>query len=953
MEWEAKMTSTIRVSEKVRQQFVGRTEALDAFYLRFAYRHMKNGIYYCGGGGLGKTWILQKIIFDNQADPIRVVTNIVDFFNTQNHSVRGLQTTIRSYLQALEAFRSYDEVIKRLEEAKAKRETHPSAIASLQARANRVFIQCCQEAIIGREVILLFDTFERVQQRHVGQWLLQEFLPQVGDLIVVIAGRPEPAPARMPDNVVLHKLPGLTLEAVAELVRRRLPSAPDDMVESIWKHTDGIPLIVNLVLDLPEPQRGRFISELGRLEDEKRVQDSPELQRGLVRQFSDPADRRNRVIWAMAYLRRRFDVPMLRYVVEDLEKWFRPADYDEIFEELGQSIYVKEFPHQQSHLLHDEIQRMVAEYVLAEVTDPWKEFRADLYDLVVNHNYPEAIEATENPPLDERTPADIDLARQLRAERLGYILDEDPYAGLKRYESYRSEIEETYNYDFEELLWGEVREHLDHFEGRGYQICFDRGQWLRRHSLFHKAEEHYRQMLDLFEDRRIEISQSVGFMAMRQGKIPQAKAIFEKSLEWIREDEFEAIAMVEGNLAQAAIEAGEWDKALDYYARSFRAASLAHDDARKTAVYLGRGYLYSLQGMYSYAKKQSELALEFLGSLPDNSTNAQRIIYAWMNLGTAYRYSSDCASAKSCYEKGLKLAQEIQHREAICDSLQHIGINAHLWGRTFRRKQENLTEACERQLQAWRHLVEALEMARESDWRRAIANGLHRLAHVYREIHRLQQLSIETETPDFTEALRTLQREARTYQTSFEIEFEYELLMSGPFADLNWLERAARLFEISALVADEANDFHRALDDLTELARLFLELGHFDLVPLILGRIERIKGYDYEEPLFAQLSQIIEGDWHFEQKRYDEALQRYGASYAKLAKLTGYASYQLDNNLRNLEWRFSILPCEMVLPWCDALEDAWLAQSVSTVRPDMLDMLERIRLNALTQFKNE
>jgi tetratricopeptide (TPR) repeat protein len=910
---------------------------------------MKNGIYYCGGGGLGKTWILEKIINDNQGDPIRVVTPIIDFFDTQNHSVRGLQATIKSRLQSPKAFEPYDEALKRLEGARSKPRTHPSAIASLEARADRVFIQCCQDAIVGREVILLFDTFERVQQRYVGQWLRQEFLTQVGDLTVVIAGRPEPAPAQMPDNVVTYGLTGLDREAFAELVRSRLPSASDEMVESVWKHTGGAPLMVHLILDLSEPQRGQFIARLTQLGDNEQVQNSPELQRWLVGQFADPPDNRNKVIWSMAYLQRRFDVPMLRYIVENTG-WFRSNDYKEIFNDLCQLIYVKEYPHQQSHLLHDEIQRMVTEYVPSEV-GVWEEFRADLHNVIVNRYYPETIKAIEEAPPDKKTLVDLDLAHQLRAEQLGYILDDDPDAGLAKYESYRAEVEEkTQDYDFEDLLWGEVRGHLDDWEKeRSYDICDERGQWLRRHSLFHKAEEHYRHMLDLFEDRRVVISQSVGFMALRQGKVPQAREIFEQSLEWIEENNFRTIEVMEGNLAQVAIDAGEWDKALEHYARSFRAATLARDQSQMAAVYLSRGYLYSLKGKYSDAEKQCKLALETLKPLPDNPDNERRTIYAWMNLGTVYRHTGDYAEASSCYKKSLDLARAIGHRETECDSLQHLGINEYLGGRTFRRQRENLAEACDYQSQACQYLVKSLEIARASGWRRAIASGIHRLAKVYREIYRLQQLPAETAATDFAEALQTVQQKASAFQDPFEIEFEHGLLMPGSFADLNWLEKAARLFEVSALMADETSDYHRALDGLTELARLFLELEHFDLVPLIVRRIERIKGYDYEEELFTQISQIIIGDWHFEQKRYNEALEQYKTYYARLAKLVGYASYHLNDNLRNLEWRFSVLPHELVLPWCDALEDAWLDQSVSAVRADMLDLLERIRFDTLAQ----
>jgi|GEM_PF-3466501 len=937
------------VSEKVRAQFVGRQDALDAFYQRFAYRHMKNGIYYCGSGGIGKTWILQKIINDAQDDPIRVVTPVIDFFDTQNHSVRGLQATIRSRLQNPEAFRPYEEALKRLEETSSKPETHPSMIASLEARVDKAFIECCQEAIVGREIILLFDTFERVQQRYVGRWLRQKFLPHVGDLIVVIAGRPEPAPAKMPDNVVTCELGGLDLEAFAKLVHSRLPSACDEMVERIWKHTGGTPLITQLILELREPEREEFIAWLSQLEEGKRVQDSPKLQRWLVGRHVDPSrtDSRNRVLWSMAYLRRRFDIPMLMYIVNNT-RWFKPDDYEQIFSDLCQLIYVKEYPQRQSHLLHDEFQRMVADYILPDV-GVWEEFRADLYDAVVNRYYPETIKAIEEVSTGKETLGDLDLARQLRAEQLGYILEQEADKGLEKYRAYRAEIEQrTHDYDFEELLWGEVWENLDRFGERKYDICDERGQWLRRHSLFEKAEELYEQMLDLFKERRVEISQSVGFMAMRQGNIARAKEMFEQGLAWVEESNWRSVAVIEANLAQADIEAGKWDEALVHYARSFRAATQASDQSQMAAVYLSRGYLYSLKGKYPDAETQCKLALETLEPLPDNQLNAQRTIYAWMNLGTVHRHTGKYEDARSCYEKSLELSRKIGHRETECDSLQHLGINEHLWGRGFRRKGEKLTEGCEHQLYAWQYLVDALEIAGESEWQKAIASGLHRLAKVYREIYRLQQVA-ESATPEFTNVLKTLQQKAQTFQNPFEVECEHDLLMPGLFAEMNWLEKAARLFEVSALIADEAGDYHRALDGLTELARAFLELGHFDLVPLIIRRIERIKGYDYEEELFTQVSQIIIGHWHFKQGRYNQALEQYKTYYARLAKLIGYPSYQLNDNLRDLEWRFSVLPLELVLPWCDALEDAWLEQSVSAVRPDMLDMLERIRLDALAQ----
>jgi tetratricopeptide (TPR) repeat protein len=321
-----------------------------------------------------------------------------------------------------------------------------------------------------------------------------------------------------------------------------------------------------------------------------------------------------------------------------------------------------------------------------------------------------------------------------------------------------------------------------------------------------------------------------------------------------------------------------------------------------------------------------------------------------MNLGTVRRHTGEYAEARDCYAKSLELAQKIGHQETECDSLQYHGINEHLWGRNFRREGENLIVACEHQSRAWQYLTDALEIARKSGWRKAIANGLNRLAKVYREIYRLEQLPVEVTTPDFSTILHDLQQKVGAFQMPFEIEFEQDLLTRGLFPELNWLQKTARLFDVSALIADGVGDYHRALDSLVDLARVFLELKLRDLVPLVVRRIERIKGFDYEEELFTHISQIIQGNLYFEEGKFDQALEKYKTHYARLAKLVGFALYRLNDNLRNLEWRLSVLPQELILPWCDALEEAWLVQSVSSVRPHMLDMLERTRLKALAQL---
>ena len=726
------------------------------------------------------------------------------------------------------------------------------------------------------------------------------------------------------------------------------------------EHTGGTPLIIDLILTLPTSFRAQFMTEMDRLPAGVYVQDVPTLQRGLVRQFVQPPDPVNREIWAMAYFRRRFDLPMLQYLVTNAPEWFHSDDYDRIYTELCSSIYVKEYPDQESHLLHDEVQRIVANFVLKEDTGLWHDMEPILRRLIVEDYYTALI--------DRATP---DLRRQLRAEKLGYMLDAQPIPGIEAYLAGRREVEYSCDYDFEDLLWGEVRDHLDVLATKGYEICSDRGRWLQDHSLFAKAEDHYRQMIARYQDRAIDSYQGLGFALLRQGQPEEAKEVFEASRRLMTENDHEAVAMIENNLGQQAQLSGRWDVALGHFRKSLLAASLAGDRAGMVSVYLNRGYLYSLQGRYQDGKQQCEEAIRLLADLPMNPDNIQSTIYAWMNLGTAQRHAGNYELAEAPYITSLELAQRSKNREAESHALQHLGINAHLWGRRFRRdllsqsrpgqilieasagRQQLLALGCERQFGAFQRLTEALELARVADWQGAVADGLNRLAKVYRELDRIDKLlslrKLDLQPPA---VLLDLRNEASKWTMPFEIGYEHDLLTHARFEALvEWFERGIRLFDLSALIAADTNDYQRALDSLTELSRSFVELGKLDEVEIVLGRIERLRAYDYREKLFAAIVEVSRGDLDFKSGLFDSALLKYADAYEELAKQSGLATYMLIDRLRDLEWRLRELPPATAVEWCNTFENQWQTSRVATLRPEMLDSLDRVRIEAQASLK--
>jgi tetratricopeptide (TPR) repeat protein len=942
-------------SEMVRERFVGREDALKAFYLRFTYRSTKNCIFYYGEGGAGKTWLLKRIMQQNQGEPDREILPLIDFFDTNNHSKRGLQVSIKTRLDRPSCFEKYDDLIAALEiKIKDQEPAHPSVLANLEKQADKEFIEACQNAVTGRELVFLFDTFERVQHQDAGKWMVDKFLPQVKSPVVAIASRPIQLHLKLPDNVLLYELKGLDRAETGKYARELDYRCSDNDINTIFEHTNGMPLMIDLVINLRTPARDEVLAKMAKLAPGVQVQDSF-LKEELVHRYGQP-DEINRIIWVMTYFKRRFDVNMLHYVVDHLKRYFGSESYDHLYEKIKNLIIVKEYPELESHLLHDEVQRLIDECILAKGNPFWDGMKDDVYKLIIDHYYPEVLSPA----------ADALLQHQLQTEQLGYLLDQDVAAGITKYLDLRGQTEA--NYDFEELLWGEVRgfHHLDSLTDHGFEIFDERGRWLQNHNRYQQAEDHFQEMLGKFKNdpEQVEISLSLGYMLLRQGKLNEARDILLESrhISEINSNSRD-LARIDNSLGQVALRSGQWPEALEHYAHSFRTAGNNQLLSEKISVFINRGFLYSLQGHYDLAKDQCWKAINLLQTLPPSNENTRRLTFAWMNLGTAYRHSGGTVSddrfiekhqsfeeAKKYYCISEELARESKNFEVLCNVWQHLGINEHMIGRQIRRYLGNtgnteIVQACQHQLQAWRYITDALDLAQKSDWGDAIVDGLNRLAKVYREIYHFDRLaSLQKMDPDFQEALEKLKEAANSFQMAFEIEHEHELVFPGSFQSLNWREKTARLFDVSALVAEEVNDFHRVLDSLSELSHVLLWLRKLEQAELVIKRVERAKGYDYQEPLFAATAEILRGELDIYNNRFKEAKERYKQAYINLARETGYSTYILNDRMRDLEWRIrEDVPVEQRKAWCDEIEDAWIEAGISTSHPEMIDRIEKLR----------
>ncbi len=924
----------------IRNRFIGREEALNVFYSRPAYRSMANGVYYVGDGGTGKTWLLRKIIADNQDEPGLEVSNIIDFYDTTNNTLHGLQDTIQNRLkvEGKDFFERYRTMVARLRKGRD---------IKLEDKVNYTFIECCQEAVANREVVLLLDTFERVQNRYVGAWLLEKFLPQVRGLIIVLAGRPEKA--EVPKNIVTFELSGFNEQEAEKYIRMQSSISSPDIIRTIWQRTEGLPLLIELVLDLVSPMREQFLSKLSELPPGELIKHRDDLKRMLVGQFAAPVNNYNRIIWAMSHLWRRFDLPMLKYLVE-YSSWFQPGDYDRLVQDLRRSVYIKETQAQESHLLHDEIRKMVAHYILDEAADPVRTLRDELNQCIVRGYYNQEIEKAGKQENENE-------ANQLRAEQIGYILESDKVEGLALYK--REMENKDIDVDYEELLWGEIREHTNTLADKGLEIYQMRGARLRQRSLFQRAENHYRDMIDHFPEEYGQFSLSLAYMIYQQGRLEDASKEYAKIIEYAHINPgIIDIARLENNLGQLERASGRWELASEHFNRGASEAIRNQDQEALIDIYINRSYLYSLRGKYEEALNQCKSALTSLeafsmGEYKTVNFKPLRLVYVTRNLGLVHRHKGDYATSLEYYRNSLKIAKSLGDETAISDCLQHLGITLHLLGRQYRREGVNLSQALDYQLQAFEALNSAIEMAKRAEWRSAIANGLNRIAKIYREVNYFHEnvkyfANSPLRVPLDKEAcvkLTKLHKMLASFDNPFELEYLDGLLIKNRlFADLEAMEKSERLFEVSSIIADEVSDHYRALDSMTEAARLLMWMKLFEEAKIVIRRIRRLPGFEGQQEVFAAIASMTQAHLDFAQKNYGQALELFVGSFNQLANCTGYASYLLTDRLRDLEWRLREMPRDQALLWCDTLEYRWGQTRALEQRPDMLDMLERIRL---------
>jgi len=504
-------------SARMTPELVGRDDVLRQIQNAIRDTATSYVIHVTGSGGVGKTMLLRRILNEPaQGFSLLVAQDLIDLYHTAHHTPEGMADAIQKLLVPDgDGFESYQKERERLEAHNVREE----GIDRQRQKMLKAFLDDVRRLAEHNRIVLALDTVERLFSRDpvadqlglveerpvVLDWLLRDFLPNVENAVILLAGRPESGDLRANLSRVEGKvfipvnLQGFTQEetrayfdAVASLAEETndaataqwLRSLPDEQRQVIFRylcdfdeqgHSLGVrPILLALVIDylaisgriLPALTASLKEAESKSPAECRQILD--ELERGLVRVIQETGRPADDVIRDLARAPKGMDAELLARVA-DLRKLDGTYDIDQaqtLLDSLRNLSFVKVRPADNRVFLHDEMYDLLRRHILdhpgsmANAERVYQAMRGYYKDRINQARDDIARLYREQP---EKAPLEPEAAISARmrlqdalVEDLYYQLRYDLAAGFQAYFSYAEEAVWTNNESLDIQLRAEL-----------------------------------------------------------------------------------------------------------------------------------------------------------------------------------------------------------------------------------------------------------------------------------------------------------------------------------------------------------------------------------------------------------------------------------------------------------------------------------------------------------------
>ena len=895
-------------------QFIGRQGALDAFHSLRSLREQKNALYLEADGGFGKTKVLEEYVLqaEKQRRPWHVrpagstiEQPIIDFYDFQNRSVAGLRRSIVARV-GTGFFPNFTLRDLDLQEMESKSSGDAATALSLRLEVERLFFDDFKRALrqLRTYTVLIFDTYEVVYNRHVGRWFLQEFLgnPGTAGCLVVFAGRRRNFD--IPLNTYKYELGRFSEKEMEDYFRTKfniVKGTPEYVASTL---SQGIPLMIELLVYYAREMNGRFEDLLGKRPSE--------IQRLIISRFLSPDKAIYEVIQDMAILKRRYN----RSIYERRRpRYVNASDYETIASELRKLPFVKYRRHTDSFTLHDRFQEMMIEHGGSDLTGILAD---EVYDEIVYRWYESAIKQASN--LVERG--------LLQAEQLAYILDDkkQPERGIALYKRYFEEIKSRRLFEVNDLLWGEMAEHLSH-DAESLNLTREQANWLFENGHYDEAGLAFgKATSDEFasvqsEQFKVRDTIRLGHCLLRIGDVNQAEKVLENGKLWAAtKNNLGDQALFEYNLGHVWFRKGKWDQALNTYELALEHTRQSGKTNQLGQILFVLARLHARQGESKRALLELDRGLALINHISRGTIEqAQAFVFA----GDIHRYTGNVDAAQGYYQQAERILTSIggwddwkaQARSGLGATFNIAGmLNRTYWG--------NIGEAIRLQAQAFNLLGESLNIVREYKLQSILMFVLDRMADVYVEV---DEIASQVQGSDLAVTTAELKNRMASMNFIEEKDWTYGLReRDKPFNSLDTLGQAQRLYEIAFLHSDKMREPHLVFDSLVGAAAVAQRRGRMSDLEHYATLANTLHGLDdpLQERIFFSLLKVLRAHLEFTSNP-DLAANIYAESMVKLYKAGGFGWYLARRQLPEIHRRLISLPKQDAFACSQTLSHKW------------------------------
>lgn len=930
--------------------FVGRQKEIDTLTSAVKKSGQRNYIVLLNGtGGIGKTWLMQRLEQRLKYDADIFSTHLMDMDDTSYHLPSYFLRVIAEAIQP-EAFKAYFSALQYYQD-EARRQIDWKTIYAHLRKSEYAFFDDYNRLTRSKRAAILIDTFEEVQDTDFWNFLTR-FVDEIENTTFVIAGRRvEGLTQRLKDSeaeIASFDLAGLSGEEINEFFKG-ITEVNDERRRKLGILTNGNPLLLCLAVDCyrhgywPEDIDKKSISEIEAqisLSTEEAQRLRYEFEKSLVIGYADTEPFRY-FIRQLAHASRRVNKDIFKALIQ-----FRSnVEAEDWWLKLQELPYIRKRASEDYISVHDVLRELIYRHVIPARDPDYYERRQinqrliQCYDKILAEERARlhAVETEfeqeaqhqggfvkQQQPVDKLTHlftqrnASESRIWILRAEVLHYLLSTDILSGGQIFIEQFDEATNRHQLTLRQRLTSEIKPLVDKQKlPAGAPEYFEISCRIARQEsddgLIAEALTRVNQLLRLYHEpaQRMQLFELRADckLGLRHGVV-QAIADYQRALKLAQDSRPSEVdcARLEKLIGWSYRQLGNWDRAGFWYERAQKRLSQPQASNTRTleevaSLYTNEAYVEAFRGNFTKAMDLGQRGLQYRQAL--GLTRELGMSYSM--LGEVCRYHRNFPEALNYY----RLAED------IFSELDDRGWLGRLW------QEEAICL-----LQMGGDLIKALEKAK--------------LAIDY--CSRYNTLALPS----------AYNRAARIIAASPEMNPEQRFDQSF-FYFRSGIERALEVgdswFFLSNCV--EAMEVVQHEFERTRQPHLFKVIQEIDTrIEAELGKIParaRQSGRGYFPDLLGR-RQIILGTLDYlegfpeDSKKLENALRRYlqGFQLITWAFFGSYGLFRMTEELKLLTDRVINLPRKTALKWRDRFAREWKGRRTHTALKNFADRIDNL-----------